>query len=197
MVEFVVDVPGDYPVVDHSIFRASSRGTVGLLSVAGRENPLIFSGRTRHDRYEPGTRLAKSAAFTEKEVDEGAAVYERVCATCHQADGAGVPSVFPPLASSDFFLADTDRAIRIAMKGLKGRISVNGAIYSGEMPNPKLDDEQIAGVLTHIAGRLNGSDVVFNRDDVARIRRESPDASPLVAEPSWALPAKSSQRETP
>ncbi len=43
IVEFKVDNPGTYILVDHSIFRAIDKGAVGLLNVKGKENPSVFS----------------------------------------------------------------------------------------------------------------------------------------------------------
>jgi nitrite reductase (NO-forming) len=43
MVEFTVDVPGRYLLVDHALSRLE-RGLVGFLMVEGEENPAIFSG---------------------------------------------------------------------------------------------------------------------------------------------------------
>ncbi len=43
MVEFKVDVPGRYLLVDHALSR-TERGLVGYLEVEGAENPAIFSG---------------------------------------------------------------------------------------------------------------------------------------------------------
>jgi len=42
IVEFKVDVPGAYLLVDHSIFRVA-KGAVGVLSVSGKDNPSIFN----------------------------------------------------------------------------------------------------------------------------------------------------------
>ena len=41
IVEFTIDVPGDYLLVDHSIFRID-KGAIGLISAVGEENPEIF-----------------------------------------------------------------------------------------------------------------------------------------------------------
>ena len=43
IVDFEVDVPGTYTLVDHAIFRATSKGTMGHLKVVGPENPDIFA----------------------------------------------------------------------------------------------------------------------------------------------------------
>ncbi len=42
IVEFKVDVPGAYILVDHAIFRAIDKGAVGILEVTGNENPQVF-----------------------------------------------------------------------------------------------------------------------------------------------------------
>lgn len=42
IVEFKVDVPGDYLMLDHSIFRVA-KGAVGILSVSGTPDPSIFN----------------------------------------------------------------------------------------------------------------------------------------------------------
>lgn len=41
IVEFKVDVPGNYILVDHSIFRVA-KGAIGILAATGKDNPAIF-----------------------------------------------------------------------------------------------------------------------------------------------------------
>ena len=43
IVDFEVDVPGTFTLVDHAIFRAMNKGAVGHLKVVGPENPDIFA----------------------------------------------------------------------------------------------------------------------------------------------------------
>lgn len=45
IVEFRVDVPGEYHLVDHAIFRATQKGAFGTLRVEGEEDPRIFKAR--------------------------------------------------------------------------------------------------------------------------------------------------------
>lgn len=42
IVEFKADVPGAYILVDHAIFRAIDKGAVGILEVAGGDQPQVF-----------------------------------------------------------------------------------------------------------------------------------------------------------
>ena len=41
IVEFKIDVPGDYLLVDHSIFRVA-KGAVGIITATGKEDPSVF-----------------------------------------------------------------------------------------------------------------------------------------------------------
>jgi nitrite reductase (NO-forming) len=45
IVEFQVQVPGGYAIVDHSLFRAFNQGAVGMLDVKGPEDKLVYSGK--------------------------------------------------------------------------------------------------------------------------------------------------------
>ena len=47
IVEFRVDVPGTFIMVDHSIFRATDKGALGLITVTGDDRPLIFNAAPR------------------------------------------------------------------------------------------------------------------------------------------------------
>lgn len=43
IVEFKVEEPGEYILVDHSIFRAFNKGAIGKLKVTGEKNPKIYN----------------------------------------------------------------------------------------------------------------------------------------------------------
>jgi dissimilatory nitrite reductase (NO-forming), copper type apoprotein len=53
IVEFRVDVPGTFILVDHSIFRAFNKGALGMLNVTGDENLKIYSGQQEEGIYQP------------------------------------------------------------------------------------------------------------------------------------------------
>lgn len=40
--EFTVDVPGDYILVDHALSRSINKGAIGILTVTGPENPVVY-----------------------------------------------------------------------------------------------------------------------------------------------------------
>ncbi len=51
IVEFKVDIPGSYTLVDHSIFRAFNKGALGQLKVEGAENPEIMTKKLSDTAY--------------------------------------------------------------------------------------------------------------------------------------------------
>jgi nitrite reductase (NO-forming) len=179
MVEFAVEVPGDYQLVDHSMFRAFNKGAMGALKAEGKENLLVFSGKTAEEIYRPATRLEQlvktadgtSGPLTDVELlEKGAHVYSTLCVTCHQADGQGTPGVFPPVASSDYLMADKERSIRILLEGLKDEITVNGAVYRGTMPKFPLTDAQIASALTFVRNSFGNKGDPVRVEEVQRVR---------------------------
>lgn len=81
----------------------------------------------------------------------GKAVYTQYCLACHQADGSGVPGMHPPLTVGSWVGNDPNELIAIMMKGLSGKIEVNGEVYKNFMPShAQLTDDQIADVLSYI-----------------------------------------------
>ncbi|MEJ7913939.1 MAG: cytochrome c, partial [Chitinophagaceae bacterium] len=84
-------------------------------------------------------------------IKRGSLVYEQSCVTCHQANGAGVPNLNPPLAKTTWVSGDKNRLIKILLQGLSDEIEVNGEVYQNVMPPHNfLTDQQIADVLTYV-----------------------------------------------
>ena len=110
----------------------------------------------------------------EMQAEKGKQVYMGLCFACHQPDGKGLPNVFPPLAGSDFLLADRERAVRIVLKGLTGPLTVNGKKFDSAMPPQEaaLTDAQIADVLTYITNAWGNSGDAFTTDQVKAIRNQ-------------------------
>jgi nitrite reductase (NO-forming) len=150
IVEFTARVPGDYALVDHAISRAFNKGAVATLTVEGAEQPQLYSVKTKDSVYVPGPSLLAAAAPVDNG-PPGAGVYARTCAACHQSQGQGLAPAFPPLAGSDFLMADKDRSIGIVLGGLSGHVEVNGTGFDGAMPTQAhLSDDDIAHVLTYV-----------------------------------------------
>jgi nitrite reductase (NO-forming) len=206
MVEFKVDVPGTFILVDHALFRAFNKGCLGMLKVSGPPDLLTYSGKEVDAIYlgsaaeggsESETKVAalkaqmaaeigsnpKIAGLTKDiQVEKGKAVYMQTCFVCHQPTGLGVPGQIPPLASSDFLMKNKEDAIRAVLIGRTGETIVNNKTYKGTMiPLAYLTDEQIANVLTYVRNSWDNSGDVVNTMDVAKIRAEA--AAPAPGKP--------------
>ncbi|GAB1444916.1 hypothetical protein MASR2M41_05620 [Flammeovirgaceae bacterium] len=48
------------------------------------------------------------------------------CITCHMQNGEGIEGVYPPLAKSDYLMADKIRRIKQVLEGASGPMVVNG-----------------------------------------------------------------------
>ena len=61
MIEFKVDIPGSFTIVDHSIFRAFNKGALGQLVVEGEDHPEVMTKKLSDEAYK-GTGAAAGAA---------------------------------------------------------------------------------------------------------------------------------------
>jgi nitrite reductase (NO-forming) len=83
-------------------------------------------------------------------IERGKEVYNTQCITCHMEKGEGIEGVFPPVAKSDYLMADKNRSIKQILEGASGEMTVNGKTYNGEMPAIDLTDEQVSDVLNYV-----------------------------------------------
>ncbi|MDQ3142068.1 MAG: copper-containing nitrite reductase [Bacteroidota bacterium] len=183
IVEFKLEVPGEFILVDHSIFRAFNKGAIGKLVVTGFDSKYIYSGKQVEGIYQPeggglqsmptdgkSTGVQKAANLEEKLVF-GKQVYTKTCLACHQSNGDGVKGAFPPLSGSDYLNADPQRAIDIVLHGLTGEITVNGSKYNSVMTSQNLSDEEIADVLTYVYHNWGNNKTDIKAEMVSKRRK--------------------------
>ena len=182
IVEFTIEVPGTYILVDHALFRAFNKGALGMIKVDGPDNLGIYSGKEVDETYIadqalPGgavataTAKAKSGALTrEDQIAAGKSLFAGTCSACHQMEGQGLPNTFPPLAGSDFLMADKNRSIDIVINGLSGKVVVKGSEYNGVMPpHSHMTDDDIANILTYVRNSWgNAGEAVSTAEVTAR-----------------------------
>lgn len=118
---------------------------------------------------------ARSATASDAPADviaHGKQVFGNVCAVCHQASGNGVAGAFPPLAKSDFLVADPKRAIHVVINGLSGKVTVNGQHFDSVMPpfGAQLTDREVASVLTYVLNSWGNPGGRIDAKDVAAVR---------------------------
>jgi mono/diheme cytochrome c family protein len=134
--------------------------------------PAVFGdGRTAEELAGPGPAAAGRA--------DGAALYASLCVACHQANGQGLPGVFPPLAGSEWVNGTPSVLAAIVLQGVNGPLTVKGQAYSGSMPGfkAKLADEELAAVLSHVRGQWGNASPAIAPGTVAQVRTRLADAA--------------------
>jgi mono/diheme cytochrome c family protein len=107
---------------------------------------------------------------------EGKTIYDKYCLACHQANGTGVPGMYPPLTDTNWIQGDKNRLIGILVAGLEGEIVVNNQVYRTAMPaHNYLSDNQIADVLTYIRNSFGNSASPIAPEEVQAYRKQAGD----------------------
>jgi mono/diheme cytochrome c family protein len=97
------------------------------------------------------------------------------CVTCHQANGQGIPGVYPPLAGSEWVQGPEERVIRILLDGLKGPVTVEGKTFGASVmpafgPHQfNWSDEKISQVLTYVRQEWGNKAGPITADQVAAV----------------------------
>lgn len=139
-----------------------------------------------------GLALAQGEPLAVVDTSQGEALYLATCSACHQPNGAGIPSAFPPLAGHvpKLLASDAGRAYlpAVVLNGLSGPIDVEGLSYDGVMPPwPDLDDRQIANLLNYVvsawgnATELPEGFVAYSAEEIAGLRVAANDSGSLIA----------------
>ena len=108
------------------------------------------SNSTQNTNTNLETTATQRVQDTSTQFAKGRAVFKKTCITCHQIDGKGVIGVYPPLAHSDYLLADKERAIKQVLLGSNTTLTVNGNKFNSLMPPQELNDSEIADVLNYV-----------------------------------------------
>ncbi len=148
---------------------ASTSGNVSRLTWGALGTPAIYIFSTQSSTAAAASAApAQSMAAAGAPAVSGATLYTTECASCHQANGKGVPGTFPPLASNPVVAGNVKNVIHIVKYGLSGKIQVGGSTFNGMMPawGSQLSDTDIAAVVTYVrsswgneAGAVTGQDV--------------------------------------
>src|SRR5476649_1355392 len=162
------------PIPVLTVIAAAVIFAIGYIVVNARDDsPELGDSRTMATLQGKPAGAAGGAA-------DGAQVYAANCVACHQATGAGLPGVFPPLAGSEWALAKDAVPVNILLHGITGKLTVKGTQYNGQMPafQEKLGDGEIAAVLSYVRGNFGngagkiGADIVTAERAAGKDRKE-------------------------
>lgn len=103
-------------------------------------------------------------------IKRGEEIYLTYCISCHLDQGQGIDEVYPPLAKSDYLMADKKRSIRQVLQGATGEMKVNGKIYNQEMSGFDLTDQEVSDVLNYIRNTWGNKGEAVKPEEVKAAR---------------------------
>ena len=121
--------------------------------VSAPEGILAAGGRVEAS---PKEKTPASTGFA-----DGKALYQKLCASCHQADGRGMPPTFPALAGNAN-LKDAEYVIRTVLHGKPGTAMPPFAA--------QLNDQAAAAVISYIRTAWGNDFGPVTPEEVARLR---------------------------
>lgn len=122
--------------------------------------------------------ISEKDATTKKQEEtaypEGKKLYMQYCATCHQANGSGVPNLNPPIGETEYVTGDKTGLINIILNGSDSGLEVNGQTYANVMPPHNfLDDGQVAQLLSYIRNSFGNAAGAVTASEVKTVRENS------------------------
>jgi mono/diheme cytochrome c family protein len=105
-------------------------------------------------------------------IARGKEIYNAQCMTCHMEQGEGVEEVFPPLAKSDYLMADKTRSIDQVLHGASGEMKVNGKVYNNVMTGFDLTDQEVSDVLNYIRNSWGNKGAAVTPEEVSPVRKK-------------------------
>ena len=135
--------------------------------------PIVLVAKTEEDYaqwvadQQAGAAAEAAAAGKTWTMDDlvakGEGVYKKNCAACHQANGQGIPGVFPAITGSAVATGDVAKHIDIGINGVTGTAM---AAFG-----PQLSDVEMAAVITYQRNALgNSTGDMVQPSDIAAAR---------------------------
>lgn len=158
------------PDLQNNIKAAMAANPAKGVQVVGEQivNPPVVRGF--------GVNSGPELTAAEQEMmEQGATIFNELCAQCHGADGTGTPVgdglvIAPPLTGSLRVQAHPDYVIKTLLHGLTG--PVEGKTYPGGIMvgMPEQSDEWIAAIASYIRHNLTNEASLVTAEQVARVR---------------------------
>lgn len=129
---------------------------------------LLFPEKTA------GAAGGGGAAAADDPIAQGKKAFGANCVSCHQSNGMGIAGQYPPLVKSEYVNGGSKRPIMVLLKGVQGKLKVEGVEYNGAMPawEKQLTDKKIAQILTYIRQDWGNQSPPITPEEVAAARKE-------------------------
>jgi mono/diheme cytochrome c family protein len=129
------------------------------------------SGQASKEQTPVKEEVKSVVSGLEPQLAQGEKIYKEKCIVCHMADAKGVANAFPPLAGSDYLLADPKRGIAQTLNGSHEVMVVNGVSYNAPMVPQVQTKEDAVAVINYVLKTFNGytDDKLLTMEDAAGV----------------------------
>lgn len=99
--------------------------------------------------------------------NQGKALFEKECQSCHMEKGQGLGKLFPPVANADYVVNNKTQLACLIRNGIQGQLTVNGQEYTGEMEgNLQLTEIEISNLVHYILVDLNNQKDAYQISEI-------------------------------
>ncbi len=113
----------------------------------------------------------KPAFDLKASVARGKETYLAYCISCHMEQGEGIEGVYPPVAKSDYMMADKNRTIQQILYGASGEMKVNGKVYNMNMTGFDLSDGEVSDLMNYIRNSFGNKGPAVLPEHVKALRK--------------------------
>jgi len=107
------------------------------------------------DRASSGPATSSEAVSSAELLKQGAELFAQTCATCHMADGSGVPYLQPSIKGSAWLsAADPQPLLSLILRGSAILGEASNAYDNDMAPQDHLGDAEVAAVATYVRQRF-------------------------------------------
>ena len=163
--DFTVPLPADY-APDGGVVVPTEQGEALVAYMLALQQVPLEINVSAHGGHGGGLTVAE-----QPDGPDGAQLYSANCASCHQANGQGLPGAFPPLAGNPVMNGDdAGEHIHTTLFGLSGK-TIDGVDYASPMPSfAHLSDEDIAAIINHERTSWGNDGATITAGDVSQAR---------------------------
>ena len=165
--DFVVPLPEGFGPKDGVVVpnRKGEALVAYMLALKQTELPGVSGAATSQASSDAG------AAADTASGPNGGSLYSANCASCHQANGQGLPGAFPSLVGNAVVVSDDPTEhIHTALFGLADK-EIDGVAYSSPMPGfAHLSDENLAAIINHERASWGNDGPTVTAADVQAVR---------------------------
>ncbi|MBK6347861.1 MAG: cytochrome c [Bacteroidales bacterium] len=123
-------------------------------------------GKTGSEGTQATEEPAAAAGPSAEQMALGEKIFKEKCIVCHQANGQGIPNVFPSLVGSDFLLNQKVLAVSQVLNGSEHVVANKTVKYPAPMPPQVGTHEEAVAAINYVLNNFGNKGGFVTVDEV-------------------------------